>query len=247
MWARIVAVFCGTQRRLCFTPMPISATPPALRTGRTYPLRSAGFGVALALHLMGLYVALHTGVWADRQSAARQAPLQVRLLLLPMARREPPPASEPMDPPTAARPPARARAALAQPQPEAALPAIALPPAAEVPAAPAVTPIPAAAADSAAPLNLTLPRNAADPRGRRNPALEDPRSNIPQLTLEQRLAEAMGGDGEWVEEPIDAEHRRLRRGNTCIYLERPRAAQLDPFHPANRILPWQQGQPVRCR
>ena len=53
-------------------------------------------------------------------------------------------------------------------------------------------------------------------------------------------------DSEWVEEVLDADHRRLRRGNTCIYLQRPRAAQLDPFSPFSRALPWQAGTPTRC-
>ena len=97
------------------------------------------------------------------------------------------------------------------------------------------------------PLNLALPRGASAPwRAARNPAVDDPRSNLGKLTLEQKLADAMGGDGQWVEETIDADRRRLKRGNTCIYLQRPRAAQLDPFNPAYRALPWQAGQPVRC-
>ena len=46
--------------------------------------------------------------------------------------------------------------------------------------------------------------------------LDDPRSNTPKPTMEQKLAMAMGGDGDWVEESIDADHRRLRRGNVCV-------------------------------
>ena len=31
-----------------------------------------------------------------------------------------------------------------------------------------------------------------------------------------------------------------------VTIERPAAAQLDPFHAANRNLPWQVGRPTRC-
>lgn len=104
----------------------------------------------------------------------------------------------------------------------------------------------APAASAPAPLNLALPRGASAPWRARQAAVDDPRSNSGKLSFEQKLADALGGDGRWVEEPIDADHRRLKRGNTCIVLQRPRAAQLDPFHPANRALPWQAGQPTRC-
>lgn len=149
------------------------------------------------------------------------------------------------------------------------LQAITLPPAAPT-ADPADTPTTAARAASGPsnpatpppPLNLALPRQpawrGAGPRAEvdggagtgpaRNPALDDPRSNTPALTLEQRIADATGASGEpWVEETLDADHRRLRRGNTCIHLQRPRIAQIDPFHPSSRALPWQAGPPTRCR
>lgn len=192
--------------------------------------------------MLGVGLGLRLGAWADRSPPPpRQAPLELRLLRLTL------PATPAPQAPAAAAPP-RTPAPLAQRQrPDDTLQAITLP-APATQEAPAVPSAPASAASAPPqPLNLALPRGASAPwRAARNPAVDDPRSNLGKLTLEQKLADAMGGDGRWVEEPIDADHRRLKRGNTCIYLQRPRAAQLDPFNPANRALPWQAGQPVRC-
>ena len=125
-------------------------------------------------------------------------------------------------------------------------PPVPTPQAITLPAAPIAPAEPVATGASAPTLNLILPRSASAAWHQRPQALDDPRSNTPRLTLEQKLAMAMGGDGTWVEEMIDADRRRMRRGNLCVYLQRPAAAQLDPFHPANRHLPWQAGRPTRC-
>ena len=86
---------------------------------------------------------------------------------------------------------------------------------------------PTAAASTPAPLNLSLPRGASAPWRQRNPALDDPRSNTAKLTLEQKLANAMGGDGSWNEERLDLDTVRWRRGNECIVATRSRAGQLE--------------------
>lgn len=207
-------------------------------------LRPGAAAIVLALHLVGAALLLRLGAWPDRTPVPAAGP-PLLLWLLPAPER-PHPAPAPTAP--AARPtgPSRAAPATGPRRPaEAALQAISVPAAADAP-----VPAPPSAASAAPlappPLNLALPRGSDAPWRQRNPALDDPRSNTPPLTLEQRIADAMGGDGEWVEEAIDADHRRIRRGRTCIYLQRPRAAQLDPFHPANRELPWQAGTPVRC-
>ena len=86
---------------------------------------------------------------------------------------------------------------------------------------------PTAAASTPAPLNLSLPRGASAPWRQRTPALDDPRSNTAKLTLEQKLANAMGGDGSWNEERLDLDTVRWRRGNECIVATRSRAGQLE--------------------
>lgn len=90
-------------------------------------------------------------------------------------------------------------------------------------------------------LRLTLPPGyAASSAAARNPALSDPRSNTPKLTLEDRIADATGGAGAWVEEPKEnqsqvvgalGEHRTvLRKGNTCQEVFRSRISDSDPFN-----------------
>jgi len=226
----------------------LATMPAALRQRR---LRQRTALAVLGLHVLGVGLGVRLGAWADRHPPpVRQPALTVRLLRLdpPPALPRPqaaatPPATPPLKRPAPNEP--QAPPEQARPQPSDTLQAITLPAEPSAPAAAAVA-APAASAP-APPLNLALPRGASAPwRAGRNPALDDPRSNLGKLTLEQKLADAMGGDGRWTEEPIDADHRRLKRGNTCITLQRPRAAQLDPFNPANRALPWQAGTPTRC-
>lgn len=95
-----------------------------------------------------------------------------------------------------------------------------------------------------APLNLALPKtgNAEVWRG----ASGDPRANTHISTFGERLSHDMGGDGKWVEERMDADTVRLRRGNTCINFHRNRGAVLDPF---NRTVPnseWGKTSSYRC-
>lgn len=223
-------------------PLCLGAMPGDLRLRRW---RQCAALAVLSLHLLGVGLGLRLSAWADRSPPPpRQAALEVRLLRLTLPATPAPPATQ--APAAAAR--QRTPPPLAQRRrPEDTLQAITLP-APATQEAPAVPSAPASAAPAPPqPLNLALPRGASAPwRAARNPAVDDPRSNLGKLTLEQKLADAMGGDGQWVEETIDADRRRLKRGNTCIYLQRPRAAQLDPFNPAYRALPWQAGQPVRC-
>lgn len=71
------------------------------------------------------------------------------------------------------------------------------------------------------------PPTATEPLARAGPMLARPQAQAGAVS-----GRGHGSDEPWLEEPIDAEHRRLRRSNICIYLERPRDAQLDPFHVA---------------
>jgi len=108
-------------------------------------------------------------------------------------------------------------------------------------------------------LRLTLPPGyAASANARRNPALDDPRSNTPKPTLEDRIADATGGAGAWVEEPVEnraqsvgalGEYRTvMRQGNTCVEVFRSRIADSDPFNGnvaplAGKML----GKPYKCK
>ncbi len=56
----------------------------------------------------------------------------------------------------------------------------------------------------------------------------------------------MGGDGRWVEERIDADRVRFRRGDTCVDLKRSQAERLDPWNQTNSPKPWVTDGPQRC-
>ncbi|KQY88841.1 MULTISPECIES: hypothetical protein [Roseateles] len=109
-------------------------------------------------------------------------------------------------------------------------------------------------------LRLTLPPGyAASSAAARNPALSDPRSNTPRLTLEDRIADATGGAGAWVEEQTSdnrsqavgalGEYRTvMRRGNTCVEIFRSRISDTDPFN--GNVAPRagkMMGKPYKCR
>lgn len=188
--------------------------------------RATGLGVVL-LHLVLAGLLWRMPAWGDRLAAVpAQQPLLVRLWWAPPP---PPPATPPLrvDGPRVPSPKQPANPRPTEPQ------AITDPGAAAVGA---VTEAPAAAATASAlpsgptqpaPLNLTLPRAASAPWRQRNPALDDPRANTARQTMEQKLANAMGGDGSWVMERVDLNTIRYRRGNECVQLIRSRAGQLE--------------------
>ena len=206
--------------------------------------RLAAAGV-LALHVLGLAGLLQLGVWRDRTPAApAPAPLTVRLIqALTLERPAPAPtlAADRAPPP---RLPDVARTA------GPAAEAITLPAQAPAPTPLATTPPPVAAAPptapSAAPLDLRLPRGASAPWRARSPALDDARANSARASFEARLQGAMGGDGRWVEERIDADRVRFRRGDTCIDMKRSQAERLDPWNQTNSPKPWVTAGPERC-
>ena len=109
-------------------------------------------------------------------------------------------------------------------------------------------------------LRLTLPPGyAASSAVARNPALGDPRSNSGRPTVEDRIADATGGAGAWVEERTSdnraqsvgalGEYRTvLRRGDTCVEIFRSRISDTDAFNSnvaprAGRML----GKPYKCK
>lgn len=129
------------------------------------------------------------------------------------------------------------------------------------PDAPAGTVQPAAPPTAEPPrttLRLTLPPGYAASAAQRNPALGDPRSNTGRPTLEDRIADATGGAGAWVEEPKDNHalavgalgDRRtvLRKGTTCVEVHRSRIADSDGFNSsvAPRTVAM-MGQPYPCK
>ncbi|MFG6486926.1 hypothetical protein ACG04R_09605 [Roseateles sp. BYS78W] len=138
------------------------------------------------------------------------------------------------------------------------------PAAATEPAPPAVIHVvPPAEARPAEPprtaLRLTLPPGyAASSAAARNPALSDPRSNTPKPTLEDRIADATGGAGAWVEEPVEnhaqsvgaqGEYRTvMRRGSTCVEIFRSRISDNNAFN--SSVAPSTVsmiGKPYKCK
>jgi hypothetical protein len=95
-----------------------------------------------------------------------------------------------------------------------------------------------------APLRLTLPDAAS--AAARQPALDDPRGNTPISRFGARIAHDLGDDGRWVEERMDADFVRLRRGNTCINVHRGRGAALQPFNQSAAPTLWGATPAYRC-
>lgn len=175
----------------------------------------------------------------------------VTLRLLPLPQRPPQPAAAPARPLTP-------------------LPVLPLPSAVPAPALPETAsnaepaPAPATPPPLAEPprttLRLTLPPGyAASSAAARNPALSDPRSNTARPTLEDRIGDATGGAGAWVEErtsdyasqavgALGDRRTVLRRGDTCVEVHRSRIADSDAFNSsvAPRTVPM-VGKPYKCK
>ena len=104
-----------------------------------------------------------------------------------------------------------------------------------LPGAPLVMELPrdavgaAISAESSAPLNLQLPKGWEKQGATRHPALEAGVGRSQSLTVENRIAGALGG-GSWIEERLGDGRLRMRNGNKCIYIERSRADDLNPFN-----------------
>ncbi len=209
----------------------------------------------LGLHLL-LLVGLRSGPWTTRPAALTES-TAVQWILLPD--RALTPAAAPASPQTPPKPRPVQDGVARRPTPPPPIRLLQAPSAAvdalQAPAAAAIEPAsPSADATSAEPptgreppLDLRLPRSALTAPAGTNPALQGPLGDRRVLpTLEKRLELALGGHGPWTEEIIDADRRRLRRGNTCVLVQRSRLAQTDPFSAAGRSAPWQLGQPTRC-
>ena len=108
-------------------------------------------------------------------------------------------------------------------------------------------------------LRLSLPHSMVAASSPRNPALDDPRAHTPRLTLEDRIADATGGSGAWVEEHSSENRAQsvgalgdrrtvMRRGDTCVEIFRSRIADQDRFNEsvAPRTVSM-LGKPYKCK
>ena len=95
-------------------------------------------------------------------------------------------------------------------------------------------------------LNLTLSRKDISSATPRSFAEQSPfRGSLPK-TVERQIASAAAESGPWTEERIDNARIRFRRGNTCVTMQRPRAASIDPFSEAAGRIPWRSSKPQEC-
>ncbi len=96
-------------------------------------------------------------------------------------------------------------------------------------------------------LNLNLSRKSITSVAPPSFAEQSPfRGRLP-ATVERQIATAAAETGPWTEERIDNDHIRFRRGNTCVTLQRPRMASLDPFDPAMARIPWRTSGAETCQ
>ena len=95
-------------------------------------------------------------------------------------------------------------------------------------------------------LNLNLSRKDILSNAPRSFAEQSPfRGRLPK-TVERQIASAAAETGPWTEERIDNDRIRFRRGNTCVMMQRPRAASIDPLNEASARMPWRRSEPEEC-
>jgi hypothetical protein len=100
---------------------------------------------------------------------------------------------------------------------------------------------------SQTPLNLNLsPMDLKNKSALSAAAMSPFHAPLPK-TVETQIASAFSNSGPWVEERIDDDHIRMRRGNTCVTVERSLAERLDAFSDYARRIPWMVGNPYKCQ
>jgi hypothetical protein len=104
-----------------------------------------------------------------------------------------------------------------------------------------------APAASAPALDLSLSRKALSALAPSGFAEKSPFHKRLPATVEQQVALAFAEKGAWTEERVDSNHIRLRRGNTCIMVERSQVAQLFAFDESASRTPWRAGEPKPCQ
>lgn len=203
--------------------------------------------------VVGLHLALLAALWLHKPAGLARSEQRVTTVRIVPPKRTVPP-------PEARLPPPRTTAAAA--------PVIA-PPAFTTETVPAglanatpTAPLPEATAAEPprSTLRLVLPSGyAASSAAARNPALSDPRSNTPRPTFEDRIADATGGAGAWVEERTSDNRSQsvgalgdrrtvMRRGDTCVEVFRSRIADMDSFN--GNVAPRavsMVGKPYKCK
>lgn len=223
---------------------------PLLMIADSVPLahpraRQVSVGLVVAgLHVLGVLAwwTLERGVQSPRNGLVPD-PITVWLprLVTPFAERDkrvarketPPPQRSPLD----ATPRRNSEATLAEPP---------IADAAAAPPSPQSAAVQAPTAPASA-LNLTLSRKALAPLAAPSFADKSPFHRRLPATVEQQVALAFAEAGPWAEERIDDDHIRFRRGNTCVIVQRPRAATIDPFSEAAGRIPWRATEPQACQ
>jgi hypothetical protein len=194
--------------------------------------------------VVGGVMCLHLGLWrvlqADRPRQERAAVLVPLAQVRPLEGRPPDRRTTmPMLPvPRTLRP---AAPTIAPPALPIDLPPLAAPQnTLALPAPPASSPTRTALP----PLDLSLPKGAtrSDP-GVRQRALDDPRANTPQTTLEARIGAAIGSVGTLRVEDLGGGRRRVYQGTRCLEVHDTRIATIDPFNQS--VLPSPK-QARRC-
>lgn len=222
------------------------------------PARWLARGLVLALHAAALLVLLAPRAPAPQRPAGERSPMLLRLL--PLKPHDPPTPQQPPPKPVIATAPAvRLQAPAPRDKDDSAQkPQASTPPARAEPAATPAPPAGLSAEPPRARLNLALPPGYAASAAARNPALSDARANTPRPTLEDRIANATGGAGAWVEERVEnrsqsvgaqGEYRTvLRRGSTCVEVFRSRISDNNAFN--SSVAPSTVaviGQPYPCK
>jgi hypothetical protein len=87
-------------------------------------------------------------------------------------------------------------------------------------------------------LNLNLSRKTITSVAPPSFAEQSPFHGRLPATVERQIASAAAETGPWAEERLDDDHIRFRRGTTCINMQRPREAIIDPMNEAAARLPW---------
>ena len=100
---------------------------------------------------------------------------------------------------------------------------------------------------SQTPLNLNLSPKALKIKPAPSAAAMSPFHAPLPKTVESQIALAFANSGPWVEERMDDDHIRMRRGDTCVTVTRSLAEGLDAFSDHARRIPWRTGTPYKCQ
>lgn len=218
--------------------------PTGSRVSLSRPWRQIGVGlVVLGVHGLSLLAWVTHG--RDTVAASKSTVVSITVSLpglpetpVPLTQRETRPRVSPVQPPLNHADTAR-RAYSGAP--------VASPAVGAVPDVPGGQPLSAhAQSPPTSTLQLDLSRKALSALAAPGFATQTPFQVRLPATVERQVAQAFAESGPWTEERVDNDHVRLRRGNTCVMMERPQAAILDPFSEAAQRLPWRVST-YRCQ